>query len=154
MVDKEHYPDYLGYGGWFYYRTFDFPTYQLSWTDKKGKYPWEEGGNEEWKFKQPILDRNTDFKFYEEINLRVYPTQGTLDGKPILWVYHNEDGDWQFHCEEYPEIDNARVVSLEPLVKNDPSLNEVYNLNYGEYAKRKDLNSDWEIFKEEEESQE
>lgn len=150
-VDIEHYADYLGFGGWFYNNSFDFPAYQLVWTDKEGKYPWEENFYENWKFKQPILDRNTDFKFYEERNLGVYTTQATLEGKPILRVYHNRDGDWQFHSEEYPEIENSKIVCIENLVKKDPSLNEIHYLNYGQYAIRKDVNSEWEIFDDDEE---
>lgn len=144
-VKKEYYRDYFGYAGWFYDNKFDFPAYQLVWTDKEKKYPWESGFNENWKFKQPILDRNTDFKFYEERNLGVFTTQATFDGKPILWVYHNEDGDWQFHSEENPEIKNSKIVTLESLVKKDPTLNEIYYLNFGQSATRKSVESDWEI---------
>ena len=150
-VDKEHYADYLGYCGWFYDGTFDFPAYQLVWTDKGGKYPWEENFNQDWKFKQAILDRNTDFKFYEERALGVYTTQKTLDGAPVLWVYHNRDGDWQFHSEEDPEIENARIVCLEDLIKDDPSLNELHHLNYGQSAVRSNLDDKWEIYNSEEE---
>ena len=144
-IKKEHYQDYLGYAGWFYNNTFDFPAYQLVWTDKENNYPWDDEFNENWKFKQPILDRNTDFKFYEEKNLGVFTTQETLDGKPILWVYHNEDGDWQFHSVENPNLDKAKVVSLESLVKMDKSLNDIYYLNFGQSAKRKTATSEWEI---------
>ena len=97
------------------------------------------------------MDRNTDFKFYEERNLGVYTTQATLDGKPILSVYHNKDGDWQFHSEEYPEIENSKIVCLADLVKNDKSLNDIHYLNFGQYAIRKDVNSEWTIFNDEEE---
>ena len=144
-VKKEHYLDYFGYAGWFNDNKFDFPAYQLVWTDKEKKYPWESGFNENWKYKQPILDRNTDFKFYEESNLGVFTTQATFDGKPILWVYHNEDGDWQFHSEDNPEIKNSKIVTLESLVKKDPTLNEIYYLNFGQSATRKSAESDWEI---------
>lgn len=150
-VHHEFYKDYLGFAGWYYDKSFDFPVYQLVWTDKKGKFPWEDSFFENWKFKQPLLDRNTDFKFFEERNLGVYTTQATLNGNDILRVYHNEDGDWQFHSEEYPNIENSRIVCLEDLVKKDPSLNEIHYLNYGQYALRKDINSDWEIFDSEEE---
>ena len=150
-VKKEHYPDYLGYCGWFYDRTFNFPTYQLVWTDKEGNYPWEENFFEDWKFKQPILDRNIDFKFYEERNLGVYTTQATLDGKPILRVYHDKDGEWQFHSEAFPKIENSRIVCLEHLVEKDKSLNKIHYLNYGQVAIRKDVKSEWEIFDNEEE---
>lgn len=150
-VDKNYYPDYLGYCGWFYNQTFDFPAYQLVWTDKEGKYPWEESFYENWKFKQPLLDRNIDFKFYEERNLGVYTTQKTIEGNPILWVYHNNDGDWQFHSEEYPIADDAKIVTLESLVSKDPSLNDIYFLGHGQYATRKNMNSEWEIFEDNDE---
>lgn len=148
-VKKEHYPDYLGYAGWFYENTFDFPAYQLVWTDKENNYPWENGFNENWKFKQPILDRNTDFKFYEDRNLGVFTTQETLDGKPILWVYHDEEGDWQFHSEENPNLDNAKLVSLESLVEMDSTLNEIYHLNYGQSARRETAESEWKVIENE-----
>jgi len=149
-IKKEHYHDYFGYAGWFYGNTFDFPAYQLIWTDKESNYPWDDGFNENWKFKQPILDRNTDFKFYEERNLGVFTTQETLDGKPILWVYHNEDGDWQFHSEENPNLDNAKLVSLESLVQMDSTLNEIYYLNFGQSAKRETAKSEWKVIENEE----
>jgi hypothetical protein len=41
-VDKEHYADYLGYAGWFYDNTFDFPALQLVWPDKENNFPWDE----------------------------------------------------------------------------------------------------------------
>ncbi|MEO1513543.1 MAG: DUF4262 domain-containing protein [Bacteroidota bacterium] len=145
-VDKAHYRDYLGYCGWFYKQSFEFPCQQLVWPDKAGLFPWEEGFYDAWKFQQPLLDRNADFKFYEERNLGVYTTQATLDGRPILRVSHEEEGGWQFHSELEPDVKNARVVSLGELVKRDPSLNELFYLNYGQYAFRKDVNSDWEVF--------
>ena len=144
-IKKDHYQDYFGYGGWFYDNKFDFPAYQLVWTDDDGNYPWENGFNENLKFKQPILDRNTDFKFYEERNLGVFTTQVTLDGKPILWVYHNEDGDWQFYSEENPNLDNAKLVSLESIVNLDSTLNEIYYLNFGQFATRENAKSEWKV---------
>jgi hypothetical protein len=144
-IKKEYYQDYFGYGGWFYENKFEFPAYQLVWTDKENKYPWEDGFYEKWKFKQPILDRNTDFKFYEERNLGVFTTEATLAGKPILRVYHNEDGDWQFHSEENPDIENSKIVTIESLVKLDPTLNDIYYLNFGQSATRKTADSEWVI---------
>lgn len=149
-VKKEHYQDYFGYASWFYNNTFDFPAYQLIWTDKENNYPYDNGFNENWKFKQPILDRNTDFKFYEERNLGVFTTQETLNGKPILWVYHNQDGDWQFHSEENPNLDNAKLVSLESLVQMDSTLNELYYLNFGQSATRETAKSEWKVVENEE----
>jgi hypothetical protein len=80
------------------------------------------------------LHRTTDFKFYEERNLGVFTTQETLDGKPILWVDHNEDGDWQFHSDQNSDLESVKWVGLESRVNLDPTLNEIYCLNFGQSA--------------------
>lgn len=145
-VKKEHYPDYLGYAAWHNDNSINFPTLQLVWPDKDEKFPWELEFNENFKFKQPLLDRNTEFKFLEERNLRVYTTLEVLNGRPIKYVYHNDDGDWQFHSEQNPDLNNVKLVCLEELVKKDRTLNEIYYLNYGESAERINLGDKWKIF--------
>ena len=144
-VDKEHYRDYLGYAGWFYDNSWEFPVLQLIWPDKDKKWPWEESFNENWKFKQPLLDRNIDFKFYEQRNLGVYTTQHVLEGKPILYVYHNDNGDWQFHSEFEPNIEDSKLVCLEQLVKRDPTLNGIHYLNFGQTAWRENIGEEWNV---------
>ena len=146
-VEKEHYPDYLGYAGWYNDNSFDFPCLQLVWPDRAGNYPWEADFNEVFKFQQPLLDRNTDFKFLEERTLGVFTTAEVLEGNPIRFVYHNEDGDWQFHSEQDPDLAKAKLVCLEELVQKDNTLNEIYYLNYGESAKRNYIGDEWTIFK-------
>lgn len=143
-VDEAFYPDYLGYGGWYYDESFDFPILQLVWPDKEQRFPWEENFNPDWQFLQPLLDRDTDFRFYEKRNLGVYTTKQVLDSEPILYVYHNEDGDWQFHSSSDPDINDAKLVSLESLVKKDSSLNNIYFLQYGWKAWRNSVNDEWE----------
>lgn len=151
-VKKEHYPDYLGYAGWYNNNSINFPSLQIVWPDKQGRFPWDDGFNENFKFKQPLLDRNVNFKFLEERNLGVFTTSDVLKGKPIKFVYHNEDGDWQFHSEQDPNINNAKIVCLDELVKMDPTLNDIYYLNYGEAAKRIEIGGDWEIFEDKDEN--
>lgn len=146
-VQLEHYADYLGYAGWYNDQSFDFPTLQIVWPDNSGIFPWEPGFNEKFKFRQPLLDRNTDFKFLEERNLGVFTTDNVLNGAPVLYVYHNEDGDWQFHSEAKPDSEHARIVCLEELVRMDNSLNGIYYLNYGESAFRKSKIDSWEVDK-------
>ncbi|TCI84800.1 DUF4262 domain-containing protein [Tenacibaculum sp. M341] len=144
-VNQANYADYLGYASWYYNNTFDFPVLQMIWPDKESKWPWEIGFNENWKFKQPLLDRNTDFKYQEERYLGVYTTFHALEGKPILYVYHNEDGDWQFHTEYEPKIEDAKLICLEEIVKIDSTLNEIYYLNYGQTAYRNEIGGEWTI---------
>lgn len=142
-VDKEHYQDYVGYAGWFYNKSFDFPLLQLVWPDKQHKFPWDTDFNPDWKFKQPLLDRNADFKFYEERNLAVFTTKQTFNGETILYVYHNEDGEWQFYSTIDPNLDDSLLVSLEEITKLDPSINEVFNLQLGWRAWRASKEDEW-----------
>lgn len=141
-VEKAFYSDYVGYAGWFY-ESFDFPLLQLVWPDKQNKFPWESDFNANWKFKQPLLDRNTDFRFYEERNLGVYTTRQAFEGDPILYVYHNENGDWQFHTSLEPKLEEAKLVCLEEITKLDPTINEVYHLQYGWRAWRDRAADHW-----------
>lgn len=143
-VEKTFYQNYLGYAGWFYDMSFDFPAIQLVWPDKLSKFPWQQGFNSDWEFKQPLLDRNSNFKFYEKKDLGVYTTKQALAGEPILFVYHNNDGDWQFHTNPAPNLEDAQLVCLEEIVKLDPTINEIYHLQFGWKAWRNSIESGWE----------
>jgi hypothetical protein len=141
-VDSRNVPDYFGYAIWFN-KTKDFPSVQLVWADRKGNYPWAEGFESDLANKQPLLDRNADFKYKESRNLAVFTTRQHLDmDKPILRVIHDKDGDWQFLSgDQMP--DDARVVALEEMVKRDSSLNDLFNLDYGECADRESFGAPW-----------
>lgn len=145
QVDKDYYQDYVGYAGWFYNMSFDFPLFQLVWPDKKGKFPWDENFNADWKFMQPLLDRNTDFRFYENRNVGVYTTTQAFNGDPILYVYHNEDGDWQFHTSEEPDLADSMLVCLEEITQLDPTINDLYHLQLGWRAWRNSKEDEWKI---------
>ena len=141
-VDEVFYNDYLNFGI-NYYNENNFPVMQMVWPDKENKFPWEEGFHEPWKFQQPLLDRNIDFKFYEEHNLGVYTTKSAVEGDPVLYVYHDDDGDWQFHTSDDPDLDDAILVSLKEIVKLDSSLNELYDLKPGWNAFRASKSDKW-----------
>lgn len=90
-----------------------------------------------------MLDTNIDFKFSEPENLAVYTTQQVLDGEPILYIYHDEDGDWQFHSSPEPSIGEAKIVSFSEIVKIDPTINEIYFLQNGWQAYRSIPGGEW-----------
>lgn len=152
-VDKSYHPNYLGFANWFY-QNQDYPAIQLVWPDKQGIFPWEEGFNPKLQYTQPLLDRNMDFKFREKRNLGVFTTKQVFEGRPIVYVSHNHDGDWQFHSESEPSLGDAFLVTLEQITKLDPSINEVFHLNYGEYAWRETKNDSWQWDKSPEEEEE
>ncbi|OOQ58445.1 DUF4262 domain-containing protein [Mucilaginibacter pedocola] len=143
-VDKAFYAEHFGYARWYYGNYIDFPALQIVYPDLQGNFPWEENFNPEWKFRQPLLDRNIDFKFYEERNVGVFTTIQVLNGAPILNVYHNEDGAWQFHTNDTLDIADAKLVALETITKLDPSVNNVFDLEYGWQAFRNSIEDDWQ----------
>jgi hypothetical protein len=55
-VDPKTYWEFLGSVQWFY-RCLDgkFPVLQAVWTDKLGKFPWEEGHDQHAAKIQPLL---------------------------------------------------------------------------------------------------
>jgi hypothetical protein len=90
-----------------------------------------------------LLDRNAVFKFREAKNLAVFTTRQWIEqNKPILHVVHDEEGDWQFLTgDQMPEY--AKLVALEQLVLRDSSLNDIFNLDYGEQAERDSIIGNW-----------
>jgi hypothetical protein len=118
-----------------YYNDEPFHAFQLVWPDRNNKFLWEEEFEEVFRFKQPLLDRNGDFKFREPKNLCIFTTRQWLElDQPILRVVHDYDGDWQFLTgDQLPE--DGRVVAFEEVLLKDSSLNELFNLDYEKQRK-------------------
>jgi hypothetical protein len=141
-VDRRNTADYFGYAIE-YYGTHEIPALQLIWPDRNQRFPWEKDFEGEFVFRQPLLDRNAEFKFREAENTTVFTTrQWVEEDKPVLRVVHDEDGDWQFLTgDQLPE--DARIVSLEQLLLKDPGLNDLFNLEYGCAAERVSKDAPW-----------
>lgn len=141
-VDERNIRDYFGYGIW--YNKEPFKALQIVWTDRNEKFPWENDFEEQFLYKQPLLDRNFEFKFSEPKSLAVFTNRHHLElNKPILYVVHDYEGDWQFVTDDDISDEDARLISLEELIKRDRSLNDLFNLDYGQYAERKSVNDAW-----------
>ncbi len=142
LVDKRNLKSYFGYDIW-YYKNLDFPALQLVWADRNNKFPWDADYDKEFLYRQPLLDRNADFKFRELKNLRVFTTKQYLElGKPILKVVHDKEGDWQFLTGDQMSED-IKIVGLEEMIKKDITLNDVFDLDYGESAERNYVGEEW-----------
>jgi hypothetical protein len=135
-----------------YYQLDQIPAMQLIWTDRQNRFPWDIGFEEEFLYKQPLLDRNAGFKFREPANLGIITTRQWLElNQPILRVVHMHDGDWQFLTGDQV-LSDGRVIALEQLVLRDSTLNEVFNLDCGEAADRLYVGDRWTISKVDEEA--
>ncbi|MGE3801724.1 MAG: DUF4262 domain-containing protein [Candidatus Kapaibacterium sp.] len=134
-------PEYFGYAVEFYQKPF--PVFQLIWSDFNGNFPWDDGFAEDLKSLQPLLYRSLRYKYVEPPDMGVFTTRQHLEeGKAILMVLHDEEGDWQFLTgDQLPE--DARIVSLRSLVERDDSLNDVFDLGFGEYAERDSVDEKW-----------
>lgn len=141
-VHPDNLKDYFGYGIWF--NQGPFPALQIVWGDRNHTLPWEEGFEEKFIYQQPLLDRNHLFKFREAPNAGVVTTKHFTDhGKPILYAEHDDEGQWLFLTEDEWDEGDAQLMRLDEVVKRDPSLNALFNLDYGEFAEREAVGGKW-----------
>lgn len=86
-------------------------------------------------------------KFSEDLNTAVITTKYVIENRsPILFVFHFEDGFWQFSgIEENLSDVDYRLVSLEEIITLDPSVLQVSDLQFEKKAYREDIKSDWKI---------
>lgn len=69
------------------------------------------------------------------------------EGKEILFVSHDDDGDWQFLCgDNNHEDENGVLLCLGHITEMDSSVNEIADLPTGFAAERKSKKDIWERF--------
>ena len=88
---------------------------------------------------------NTNWEFHDPPNAASLTTTFVLDGAPVMRVYHDYDGGWQFHGspDQPATTDVARLVSLSSMIGRDSSLAELSDLPYGWRAIRTSADSPW-----------
>ncbi|MBS0261269.1 MAG: DUF2314 domain-containing protein [Planctomycetes bacterium] len=74
-----------------------------------------------------------------------FTTRFVLEGAPVLRVYHDYDGDWQFHgaTEQPATASAAQVVALGTVVDRDPTFLQLHDLPIGWVAERKSASKPW-----------
>ena len=90
-----------------------------------------------------------EFPFNESENVAVFTCVHVLEnGSDICYVTHDDDdGAWQFLCNETHEVSDARVVSLKKMFDLDNSIAALSNMPLGCGAVRENKSSNWEGFK-------
>jgi hypothetical protein len=86
-----------------------------------------------------------DWQFADPPNAASLTTKFVLDGAPILRVYHDYDGGWQFHGspDDPATADVGRVVSLGEIIGRDSSLAQLHDLPWGWRASRRSTAAPW-----------
>ncbi|MEM8671248.1 MAG: DUF2314 domain-containing protein [Planctomycetota bacterium] len=89
------------------------------------------------------------WKFYDAPDTACFTTTFVLQGTPILRVYHDYDGDWQFHgaADQPADPSVIKLVAMHQVVRLDPSLESLSDLPYGWAAKRSSVDAQWIRFK-------
>jgi hypothetical protein len=54
LVPPAHYREHLGWASWFN-ESPEFPTFQLVYPDREGRWPWQDGVSEGFRRNQPVL---------------------------------------------------------------------------------------------------
>lgn len=88
---------------------------------------------------------NDNWVFDEAPNTACFTTSFVLAGSPILRVYHNYDGDWQFlGPPDQPAISSVgQLVCLSEMISRDPKLCELHDLPCGWHAIRVEVDDPW-----------
>jgi hypothetical protein len=149
-VHTDNIADYFGYAMGFYDMK-PFNALQLFWPDEQAAFPWNENFDDNLRLYQPHLYEVIDFKFFEPRNTATFVDRRIFkENRPIVYVSHDkEDGSWQFLTGEAVTENDVMIVSLEEVVKKDPSVNELFNLPGGHYATRRSVGDEWLIRKDE-----
>jgi hypothetical protein len=140
---RKHYRQYLGYASWFY-QGDQFPVLQCVWPDSEHQYPWHPLFNQKLAVRQPVLSDDKSWPFQAGGNRAVFTTKPvTQKGHPVLQVFHDQEGDWQFLCGSTNQMDDMQLVSLGSMVQRDPSLANLADLPEGWYASRDAVGKEW-----------
>jgi hypothetical protein len=88
----------------------------------------------------------TKKKFRESLDTIVFTSKYVmLNGCPIVYVAHHEDGTWEFWSEELVDESEIMLVTLEQIIKKDLSLFELADLPIESSASRKSPEKEWII---------
>ncbi|WP_234041880.1 hypothetical protein [Persicirhabdus sediminis] len=91
---------------------------------------------------------NPNYLFPQAENTACYTSKHIIeDGKPILHVVHDEDGEWQFMGDQECDVEDARIVTMGQIVQLDPSVNGLYEMPSGIGAFRESVGGEWKPYK-------
>jgi hypothetical protein len=80
--------------------------------------------------------------------LAVFSTKYVVnEGKEIVYVVHDMDGEWQFLSEDKVTVEDLMIISLGSLLTKDPSLNDIVSIEPGHKAMRNRNGESWKVSK-------
>lgn len=90
-----------------------------------------------------------EFKFKESKTKACFVCEHVFNkSRPILYVTHDSDGDWQFLCGESEHtVENAKIISLMQVVELDKTINDLFEMPKNVGAERENVTQKWKPFK-------
>ena len=67
------------------------------------------------------------------------------ENRPILYVKHDDDNDWQFLCGEMHTTEDGRIIDFDEVIDLDPTIHKVCNLKREQTAVRDNKESEWKL---------
>ncbi len=157
-VHTSWYRDLFGYALWFAQRP-PLPILQVVWPDRHGRFPWHPDCGERCRFDQPQLWLAKDehpmgrwtrvaesdpWPFPDSPATRAFTTKRiAFEGRDVVYVVHDEDGDWQFLDGEDVTPDDGVLVHLEHVVGAHPRVADLGDLPRGWEAWQEPPGGDW-----------
>ena len=77
-------------------------------------------------------------------DVQVYVMRDAFDGAPVVSVFHESDGDWQFLTGK-PVPGTVQARRLSSVLALDPALRELVGLPRGMWAHRDGRDQPWHI---------
>ncbi len=144
-----------------YYHYQEYPVLQCFWPDRHGYFPWDDHCSKPSRKAQPLLyERSVEktglpksllvdepWRFADSPDTMCFTSNYVLKGSPITRVYHDFEGDWQFHGDQDTDRVKPKVVCLSCIVEMDSSIEELQDLPYGWMAERKSPKHKWKRLK-------
>lgn len=84
-----------------------------------------------------------DWPFDAPPNTAVLTTRRVVEGDPVLEVFHDPDGEWQFLCGSPVTREDGRVACLACAVSQEPTLAQFADLPIGWSAQRAAPGQPW-----------
>ena len=86
-----------------------------------------------------------DWPFHNPVNTAAFTTVGVLDGSlPILEIYHDHDGDWQFLCGTTTATEDGRLICMGCVYERFPEMGAFADLPPGWMAFRESERDPWQ----------
>ncbi len=93
--------------------------------------------------------KKTEFKFKDsETTACIVCDHVFSKERPILYVAHDGEGDWQFLCGQKDHTEaNAKVISLKHVTELDHTVNDLHEMPINVGAERSSIKEKWRPFR-------